>query len=189
MGDGTTAAAAAVTVEVRVEELTLDTVVGEHRVYVHGGVDYDGYWETQPMTVLDMVVDRLVTSTLRDKAARGAIERMRDEVVKAAVANVVAEVMAEPFTPTTAYGEKAGEPMTLRGVIVEQAQKALTIRSDRGSYGNKETIAEAVIRTTVDAAFVKELRAVVDAEKARVLDLMKAEGARVIAAMLAAAVK
>lgn len=188
-------AAATINVTVDVGELTLATVVGEHREFVaYEGDEYDGkggYWDTRPATLLDLVVDRLV-ERFADTNLRVAIEKIRDQVVREQVEKTVREVMLEPFQPTTRYGEKQGEPQTLRGVIAEQAEKALTMRVTRDGRmfnTNPETMAEAIVREAVDAAFIKELKAAVEKEKARVVQAMSAEGARVIASMLAAAVK
>jgi hypothetical protein len=179
---------AALTVNVDVGGLTLDAVVGTHTVWVAGGEDWEPYREEQPMTLLDAVVDRLVQGLLTDSTVVGAVRKVRDEVVKELVGDAVRTALAEPFTPTTAYGEQAGEPTTLRGVIVQLAEKALTLRVKREGYSQStpETLAELVIRQGVDSALVKELKAAVDAERAKVVAAMREQGAALIARMLEA---
>lgn len=182
------AAAGVVTLEVSVDDLSLNTVVGEHRAYVMGGEDWDGYWETQPATVLDLVVDRLVVEVMRDGGLKAAVEKIRNEVVKEVVTKTVTEAMHEEFTPMTAYGEKAGEKTTLRGVIVQLAERALTLRVKRDGYSSspQETLAEQVIRQMVDGVFVKELQSAAQAEKSKVVAAMREQGAALIAKMLEA---
>lgn len=184
-----TAPTPTLTVTVDVSNLSLDMVAGVHRTWEEGSYEdgVPGGWREEPATLRDLVVDQLV-HRLITKDLQQAVREIRNEVIRELVQDAVRKALDEPFTLTNNWGERQGEPTTLRGVIVAAAEKALTVKVNRDGFSNsrQETITEQFIRQHTDAALKKELQGVMDAEKAKVIKAMQEKGAKVVAEMLAA---
>lgn len=99
---------------------------------------------------------------------RKRFQNLRDEEIRAQVAPIIAEAIHTPVVRTNVYGEPTGESTTLRELVVKEAREALTRREDR--YGRDNTTnLQKVIRAEVQAAFVKEVAAVVKEVRAQVV--------------------
>lgn len=176
----------AVRVDVQVGEVTLDTVIGEHTEY-YGPDDEPS---RKPYTLRDLLVKEFLRKMLTEggmHSLRTTIEQIRREVVREMVEQTVREILAGPFQPTSAYGENTGEPTTLRAMIATQAAAALKVRTD-SSYGRRESVVEKIVREETGSVLAKELKAALEAERAKVVALMQSEGAKLIAQMLTAGV-
>jgi hypothetical protein len=173
-------------VNVEVGDVTLDTVIGTHLI------DRGDDEEHVPFTLRDLIVKEFLRKMAVDstfESLRRAIESIRQTVIREIVEETVRAILAEPFTPTNAYGEKRGELWTLREHIAAQAAAALKVRTEirGGGYGT-ESVVDKVIREETGSVLSKELAAAMKEERTKAVALMHAKAAEVIATMLAAGV-
>ncbi len=156
------------TLNITVSDLTLDTVVG---------LDNDGI----PITLADAVVDEAARQLAQSSDYHGVQHRIREvktEVIRELVSGEIVAALSEPIQKTTEWGDPVGPPTTLREQIAKAAQEAVK-PSGRNDY--QPTALEQFIRSEVDSALVKELRAAVEDEKAKVVAAIRAKAADLIA--------
>lgn len=117
-----------------------------------------------------------ISSDLRNamyKAVNAEVEKHVGPAVEAA--------LAEGVQRTDTYGSPRGEKVPLRTVIVEEAQKALGKKVEyRDNYGRSENVVSAIIRNEVQQALAKDLKGVVEAERAKVQQAVRDEAASII---------
>lgn len=143
-------------ITVNVDEVTLDTVVAE--VY---GYDEDGYAGKQSTgTIADLVAAKIVEKVAADETRWRPLTRhvteIRTEVIREMIRPQIEQALSEPFRKTNGYGEPAGEPVTLRTLIVAEVRKAMAEPAD--SYNRaKGSFVDQLVRNEVRAAFAAEV--------------------------------
>jgi len=168
-----------VTVE-GLDGIDLNTVVGDEIAYYNPETEETEY---RPRTIADIVADRLtkrITEDGRWGEARQQFATIRDEEIRKAVKPIVAEALAGPIRKTNSYGEPTGAATTMRELIIAEVGKALHEPLDKYNRSGPTFLHKAVadtVRTMLDA----ELKAVFDAEKAKIVAAVKDKAADLIA--------
>jgi hypothetical protein len=170
-------------ITVNVDEITLDTVVGE--VF---GWDEDGDSHSKgEKTVGTLVAEQITARLVQDKRWPKFEERVteiRKDVIRELVRPQIEAAIAAPIQKTNTYGEAVGEPTTLREVIVEEARKALNQRPDR--YSSQDgTFLEQAVAKEVKAALSAEIKSAVEQARKSV----SAEIGKTVAAAVDAGLK
>ncbi len=143
-------------IEIKVDDITLDTVVGQ---VVGFDEDGDTYETGQRHTVADLVAAQIVERLVKDEqypSLRDLVMQVRKEEIRAAVRPSIDEALARPIYKTNTYGERTGTETTLAELIADEARKQLSEPVDRYSHG-KGTVLQQAIRTEVQAAFKAEI--------------------------------
>ena len=146
-------------ITVNVDEITLDTIVGEI-------TEYDGDSDLivkGNRTVADLVAEQIVATLVKDerwKSLRNSVLDIRTEVIREALMPVVEEAMTGAFQRTNSYGEPAGAKVTMRQVIADEVAKMMNNPAD--SYNReKGTVLQVMVRKEVEAALGAEVRGAV----------------------------
>lgn len=172
-------------IKVEVGPVTLDTPVGEHRVY-----DEDGDYTAQPVTLGEAIAKQVFADIKRGErynSLRDMVENLRAEEIRGQIRPIVEAAVTKPIQRTNMYGSPTGEPITLTELIVSEAQAYLTKRDDR--YGaDKRTVIEKLVADAVDKAIRKELSEAIAEEKAKVVAAVRAKAADLIAEAVKAGV-
>lgn len=176
-------------ITVNVDEVTLDTVVAEVYGYDEDGYDEDGYAGKQSTgTIADLVAAKIVEKVAADETRWHPLTRhvaeIRAELIREMIRPQIEQALSEPFSKTNGYGEPAGQPVTLRTLIVEETKKALTApvdcyNRDKGSFVTQ------LVRDEVRKAFAAEVADAVKQARAAVAD----EVGQMVASSVQAAMK
>jgi hypothetical protein len=161
-------------IKVDVGPITLDSVIGKHRVYSEDGENcYD-----EPLTLGQALARRLHQDILVDRdrynSLKDIVTKIRKEEVTAAVRAEVATAMEEPFRLTNHYGEATGQPVTLRALILAEAQKYFTEKKDGGYQKPSYTAAQVQVAEIVHKEMAKEIEAAIAEEKSKLVASFKA---------------
>lgn len=163
-------------IKVNVEKIDLSEYIGTH---------YDEDGDRVPGGTLgDAVVRQLVEQFAKSDSYRGLAERVqtiRNDEIRAQLAPVIAEALAEPIQTTNAYGERTGAETTLRELIAAEARRYLTER-DNSYNAQKGTRLQIAVREAVDAAFRAEIAAEVKQAKEAVVTQLGATVAELVSA-------
>lgn len=169
-------------IQVNIPEITLDTVVAE---IVRVDEDGDEYPEGTS-TVADKVAKIIANEVMRKPeyaALRERVTNTRQDMIREALAPILAEALQKPLYKTNTYGERTGQTTTLTEVIMEEARQAWAL--SKNSYGSRQdTINEIIaaevkkqitgeIQKAVKATQVAALKAVGDLAAAPVVEAVK----------------
>lgn len=168
-------------ITVTVDEVSLDTAVGEVLAYDDEGC----YPHPEPRTVGMLVADRIVEMAAKSSGWQDVTkmaDQIRGEVIREVVRPQIEEALGRPFRKTNTYGEPVGEPVTLRELIVDEVQRVLRQPADTYSR-EKGTVLEVAVRKEVADAFGNEVRDAVKQAREGVADEI---GRQVINAVSAA---
>ena len=113
--------------------------------------------------ILNRVAELLVEQLT--EGAKSDIARFVNDEVKTAVRSQVSAIIVDTarktfdgtFQPINHYGEKVGEPTTIRDMFVKEAKEWWTLKVDRegrpstDSYGDKLTMAQFHAKQAMDA--------------------------------------
>lgn len=122
-----------------------------------------------PDLVIDGAIDRLMSDrNLREEVRKQVAEQVT-ATVKEKVAILAAEAFDAPIQKTTVWGEKQGEPTTVREIIRLEIERFMTSKSDgrRNNYDAPRNLSDLMADTTTQI-LTKDLKATVDAAKANV---------------------
>lgn len=122
-------------------------------------------------------------------AVRDRIELLTDEALRARITPMIEEALAGAIQKTNSFGERKGEPTTLREVIVAKVEKWLRdpdpdARSPIGG-GKRPTRIETLIAKEVDRTIRADLNDAMNAARAQVVAGVKDKAAEVIAETIA----
>jgi hypothetical protein len=172
-----------VKIEVNVSEVDLSSVIDSQWV-----VDSDGVEDQRSETLADRVANLVAVGVAREYPhLRQRVRDQMDAAIAAKVGPMIEEALSTAFQRTNPYGEAVGAPVTLREVIVDEARKLLQKPVDPYNR-DKGTLSASLVRAEVDRAMRAELLDAVKAEKARVVALVRAKAADMIAESLKAVV-
>lgn len=123
--------------------------------------------------------DECFTSLGRDM--RGEITKAISAEVQKIVGPAVAAALDEGVQRTDTYGSPVGPKLTLREVIVDEAQKVLAKKIEvRDNYARSESVIEQVVRSEVQRTLVDELKAEIKAESERVKKVVREQAAAIV---------
>lgn len=146
-------------VKVEVSEVTLDTIVRD-------------FGEDGHVTLGDKVASKIVQRLVAERDYWGSLEQryrdIRDEEIREAVRPQIAEALSRPTRRTNSFGEEIGEATTLTDIIVAEARKMLTTKTD--SYRSTQTVMQKIVADAVHEALGKEIAEQVKAARAMVAD-------------------
>ncbi|RZF05983.1 hypothetical protein [Streptomyces albidoflavus] len=142
-------------IEVKVDEITLSTVVADVL-----GIDEDGETYTDGQrTIADLVAAQIVTRLTRSTewpTLRQRFLDIRNEEIRAAVRPSIEDAINRPIYRTNHYGERTGEQTTLAEVIADEARQLLKEPADR-YRSERGTVLQQVVRAEVKKAFETEI--------------------------------
>lgn len=183
-------------IKVQVENVQL----ADHIAYTRG--DYNPVTDEEDpgetVQLGDLVVQEIARQFIADHGGKAAVRQAVDDklstMISEALAPMVAEAVAQPLQRTTRFGEPTGKPVTIRGLIVEAAEQALTQKVDRegkpgrDGYGNGNmTLRDWLVRDQVTRLVTAELQQVMKEEAERVKKAVRAQAAAHLAKTLEAA--
>ncbi|MFD7109098.1 hypothetical protein ACFWAF_02775 [Streptomyces microflavus] len=142
-------------ITVKVDEITLSTVVADTVAFDEDGDTYSTGQQTVAHLVAAQIVERLVKDA-RYPGLRDQVTEIRKEEIRAAVRPSIDEALARPIYKTNTYGERTGQETTLAELIADEARKQLTEPSDR-YRSEKGSILQQTVRTEVQKAFQAEI--------------------------------
>jgi hypothetical protein len=168
-----------VNITVNVDNVSLDSVIGEHARYDEDG-DYIG---TSGKTLADLVAATIATELKKTDeftTAKKRVFEIRDSEIRERARELVAAAIEQPMHRTDSFGNRVGEPTTLAEVIVAQAHAYLTKRVDDGYRSGGETVLQKACREAIDKALRAELSQVITEEKERVVAAVRAKAAELV---------
>jgi hypothetical protein len=152
-------------IKVVIDEITLDTVVGEVvRVDEDGDAYTDGH-----LTVADRAAELIMQHVLKRPEYTTLAERVtriREEEIRAAVKPLVQQALERPIKRTNYYGEATGQETTLSEIIMDEAKKVFT--SAKASYRNNTPFIAEVVRSEVQKAFQADIQEQVQKARAAI---------------------
>jgi len=164
---------------VTVDEIALDSIVGE--VYAYDPEADERH--TRPQTLADLIaaqfVERLVTVPGYQVLAQ-EVTKARSALIRERIAAQIEDELTKPIRPTNTWGEATGAPTTLRAEISRIAADAVKVTTP-SNRNREESALEKLIRTEIGVALAKELAGFVADEKAKVVAAVRAKAAELIA--------
>lgn len=153
-------------ITIQVDEISLDTVVGQTVGFDEDGDAYTTGEATVASMVATQIVDRLVKDE-RYNRLRDEVLKIRTEEIRAAIRPAIDEAIAKPIRKTNHYGEAVGGETTLSELVIEETRKVINEPLDR--YGsNKGTFLTKAIADAVRKAFAEEVADAVKAAREQV---------------------
>lgn len=143
--------------------------------------DEDGEREQYEVTIGHLIAKQVTAKLTADDSWNGLRKKfleIRDEEIREAVEPIVTAAITETLTQTNSYGQPTGKTTTLTELIVADANKLFTERSD---YGRGTTLAQRIVTEAIGHAFKNELAKALNAEKEKVIAAVRAAGADLIA--------
>lgn len=167
--------------------LTLDTeITGRYRQ-----TGEDEYARTE-VTLLDLIVEETARQFLQSatseerRAVRTMVSDRMTTLIDARIAPMIEEAFAAPIMQTNQYGEPTGKTATLRELVIAEAQRVMTRKTDR--YNNNPNPLDAAVKAITVKVFSDELAAEVNAAKATIREHMTTTAAAALAGAMAKAV-
>lgn len=151
-------------IKIVVDEITLDTIVGEVvRVDEDGDEYVDGHSTVADKVALlirDAVVKSPEYTSLRER-----VTEIRNQEIREAVKPLIREALERPIRKTNFYGEATGKETTLSEIIMDAAKKAWATSKD--SYGSRQSTIQDMIAAEVRKHISGEVaKAVKEAQEA-----------------------
>jgi len=150
-------------ITVKIDEVSLATVVDQALAYDDENGPYVAGERTIGHLVAEMIVERLTQD-------RDRWYELRSTVIREAVLPAIEQAIATPIQKTSLYGDPVGDPVTLREVIVDEARKVINAKDPNDYRGDKGTFLVRVVREEVSNALRAEIAAEVAKAKAAVAD-------------------
>ena len=154
--------------KVEVAGIGLDTIISE--IMRWNGPDDEPSVEGH-VTIGSIVASQLTALLVKDDQwpqLREQALRIREEMIRTALAPLLEEALTQGFRKTNGYGEPTGDPVTLRQIIIGEAHAMLKAPND--SYRNEVSPLKKLIRTEIEAMLAKEIKEVVAAARQGVAD-------------------
>lgn len=142
-------------IKVSVDQVTLDTVVGQTLEH-----DDEGYRaEGDPVTVADKVAKLIKKEAMKSPDWQPLVKKVaeiRDEEIREAVKPLIAEALQKPIRKTNGWGEAYGEETTLAEIIADEARKVFTAKNDPYNR-DKRSFVQHVVEEEVKRAFRRDI--------------------------------
>lgn len=144
-------------ITVKVDDVTLDTVVAEGIAYSEDG---DPYRTTAGNATIADLVAAQITERLTKEDAWGGLKKraseIRAEAIREAIRPQLEEALAAPFHKTNSYGEPVGEPTTMRELVISETRTVLNAPADQYNR-DRGTMLTKAIRDEVKKALAAEI--------------------------------
>jgi Arc/MetJ-type ribon-helix-helix transcriptional regulator len=145
-----------VNITINVDEVTLDTIVGEVL-----GFDEDGDPVTKDeRTIADTVAEKITAALVKDDrwdSMRKKVLEIRSEVIREALKPVVEQALTETFQRTNNYGEPIGGVISMRQVITDELKQFMTQPADTYNR-DKGTVLQVFVRKAVAEVLTTEVQ-------------------------------
>lgn len=142
-------------IEIKIDQVTLDTVVGEIVRY-----DEDGDAEVVgSATVADKVAAIIAREAIKSPSwepLRERVTNLRNEMIREAVKPLIREALERPIRRTNSYGERVGAETTLSEIIMDEAKRVFTEVKD--SYTSRKPFIAEVVSAEVKKAFQADIQ-------------------------------
>lgn len=154
------------------------------------GYDEDGYAEKRGHgTIADLVAEKIVAKAAADDTRYTPllthIREVRKELIRELLRPEIEQALSEPFSKTNGYGERVGQPVTLRTLIIEEVRKTMTEPVD--SYNrDKGSFVDQLVRTEVRNAFAAEVADAVKQARTAIADEIGKQVASAVTAAMKA---
>lgn len=159
------------------DAIDLNTVVGQRDRYDD---DLDQRI-SEDITIGGEVARRIANKLTKDDSYPGLRQRfldIRTEEIREAVKPLVTDAINAAIELTNGFGERTGQATSMRELVIAEARKLLTERSD---YGRGTTLAQRIVAEEIGRAFQAELSKTIAAEKEKVVVAVRAKAAELIA--------
>jgi hypothetical protein len=144
-----------------------------------------------PAHVEELLVDRLAQNYVLPGELREKVTQRINSIVDERIGAVVDELLVREFQPLDVFGDKAGEPTTIKKMLARSLQSWWTAPVDmqgkavpRNSYGHKTSRAEFLVskvaKEVIDKDLSRELREFTSETKAEIRKQMTAAIAEII---------
>jgi hypothetical protein len=152
-------------IKIVVDEVTLETVVGDVVRYDGDGDAYSDGRATVADKVAELVKEEVVRrpeyASLRER-----VTEIRNHEIREAVKPIIREALERPIARTNLYGESTGAQTTLSELIMGEAKKVFTEVKD--SYRNNVPFINEVVAAEVKKAFQADIQEQVQKARAAV---------------------
>jgi hypothetical protein len=142
-------------IEIKIDQITLDTIVGEVVTYDdEGDIEVRGH-----ATVADKVAAIVAKEAMKSPYWASLTERVtniRNEMIREAVKPLIREALERPIRRTNSYGERVGAETTLSEIIMDEAKKIFTEVKD--SYTSRRPFIAEVVSAEVKKAFQADIQ-------------------------------
>lgn len=158
--------------------VTWDTVIGARPL---SGGSYEEPPEYEPVNLGDAVVAQIVERLIGEvrKDIRKTVLAAVQSAIEAEVSAVVREVLTGEIRRTNRWGEKQGDPTTLRDMLADDVANYLNEPAKNWRSDERKGGFRALLRDTVDETLSRELRTEVEHAKAAVRAQVAAKAAEV----------
>lgn len=157
----------------------------------------DGEYDSGPITLEEVVINRAARLLMKrfegDTDIRREIRRQATAAIGTAVdARITAAMeawMAEPRTPTDAWGNPKGEPITFGELVEAKVRTALETSKRATDRDPGGTVLEQAIRAEVAGTVKKEVQAAVAAQREVIVAEVTGKAAEVLTEAVRRAVR
>jgi hypothetical protein len=143
-------------IKIVVDEVTLNTVVGD---VIRVDEDGDEYVDGQS-TVADKVAALIKDAVVKSPEYAGLRERVteiRNQEIREAVKPLIREALERPIRRTNTWGEQVGKETTLSEIIMEEAKGVFAATRD-GYDRNRPSFVRQVVAEEVQKAFKADIQ-------------------------------
>jgi hypothetical protein len=145
-----------------------------------------------PPLVEELLVDRLAQNYVLSSDLHEKVLRRIDSIIEERVGAVIDGLLDKEFQPLDVFGDKAGEPTTIKEMLAKSLQTWWTAPVDaqgkavphRNSYGYKTSRAEYLVnqiaKEVIDKDLSRELREFTSETKTEIRQKMTAAIAEII---------
>lgn len=142
--------------------------------------------------IIDRAAEKLLNQYRDPDGLRARVKELAEDAITTEIAvqlsPMVNEALNGPIKLTDRYGSPTGKTATLRELIMEQAEKSLTVRSKGGSNSlstHDMTVLERMIYAEVPKVVKEDLDGSLGAARTRIRDALTADAAKQLAARIA----
>lgn len=171
-------------ITVKVDEVSLETVVAEVVAFDEDGDPYPRGEKTMADIVGGQIVQRVISDRDAYPPFRNRVLEIRDEEIREAVRPMITEALTRPIKQTNRYGEETSQETTLSEIIVEEARKLLNSNAGDSYNRDTRTVVQKMVADEVTKALGAEIKdAVKQARDAVSIDIGQQVAAAVTAGL------
>ncbi|MFH8483046.1 hypothetical protein [Streptomyces sp. NPDC018055] len=137
-------------IEIKVDKITLDTVVSQAMAWDEDEGEMAPTGET--VRVGDLVARDITNRLVKDDrwpTLKEKVTEIRTEEIRNRVGPMIDKALEGEFRPTNPYGEEVGRPTTFRELIVDEVKKAIKETPNSYNSRDKGTVLQIAVRSEV----------------------------------------